>query len=165
VARLFTSLSRRCSRAHRHDTNHVLDDAGLDVYNSGFLAEGGESAGRLPRFLRALTSAVAVATAGAFLLPALFGAARGEVVVSPASASAAASAAAFLSAASRCLANPMRSGALTLKNSNTRFVRDPLSSAAVSLYSFGDTGLRMKSPWAFHLPSLQHCKSALSNSQ
>jgi hypothetical protein len=112
------------------------------------LGDGGESAGRPPHFFWALPSAVAVAAAGAFLLPALFGAARGEVVVSPASTSAAASAAAFLSAASRCLANPMRSGTLTLKNSNTRFVRDPLSSATVSLYSFGDTGLRMKSPWA-----------------
>jgi hypothetical protein len=72
--------------------------------------------------------------------------ARGDVAVSPASTSAAASAAAFLSAASRCLAKPSRSGAVNLKNSNTRFVQDPFSSATVSLYSFGDTGPRIKSP-------------------
>jgi hypothetical protein len=110
------------------------------------LGEGGESAGRPLRFFRAFPSAVAVAAAGAPLLPVFFGAARGEVAISSASASAAASAAAFFSAASRCLANPTRSGGLILKNSNTQFVRDPFSSATVSLYSFGETGPRMKSP-------------------
>jgi hypothetical protein len=37
-------------------------------------------------------------------------------------------------------------GGVILKNSNTRFIRDPFSSATVSLYSFGETGPRMKSP-------------------
>jgi hypothetical protein len=64
------------------------------------LGDGGESAGSPPHFFRAFPSAVAVAAAGAPLLPAFFGAARGEVAVSSASASAAASAAAFFSAAS-----------------------------------------------------------------
>jgi hypothetical protein len=110
------------------------------------LGDGGESAGRPPRFFRDFPSAVAVAAVGAPLLPAFFGAARGEVGVSSASASAATSAAAFFSTASRCLANPTRSGGVILKNSNTRFVRDPFSSATVSLYSFGETGPRMQSP-------------------
>jgi hypothetical protein len=91
---------------------------------------------------------VAVAAAGALLLLVFFGAARGEVAVSSTSPSAAASVAAFFSAALRCLANPTRSGGLILKNSNTQFVREPFSSATVSLYSFGETGPRMKSPWA-----------------
>jgi hypothetical protein len=112
------------------------------------LGDGGESAGRPPRFFRAFPSAAAVAAVGALLLPVLCGAARGEVAVSSASASEAATAAAFFSAASRCLAKPMRSGGVILKNSNTRFVRDPFSSATVSLYYFGDTGPRMKSPCA-----------------
>jgi hypothetical protein len=87
------------------------------------LGDGGESAGRPPRFFRAFPSAAAVAAAGALLLPVFCEAARGEVAVSSASASAAAIAAAFFSAASRCLAKPTRSGGAILKNSNTRFVR------------------------------------------
>jgi hypothetical protein len=79
------------------------------------LGDGGESAGRPLHFFRAFPSAVAVAAEGAPLLPVFFGAARGEVAVSLASASAAASAAAFFSAASRCFANPTRSGGLILK--------------------------------------------------
>jgi hypothetical protein len=74
------------------------------------LGDGGESAGRPPRFFQAFPSAVAVAAAGAPLLPVFFGAACGKVAVSSASASAAASVATFFSAASRCLANPTRSG-------------------------------------------------------
>jgi hypothetical protein len=64
------------------------------------LGDGGESADRPPRFFRAFPSAVAVAAAGAPLLPVFFGAERREVAISSASASAAASAAAFFSAAS-----------------------------------------------------------------
>jgi hypothetical protein len=64
------------------------------------LGDGGESAGRPARFFRAFPSVVAVAAAGAPLLPVFFGAAHGEVAVSSASASAAASAAAFFSAGS-----------------------------------------------------------------
>jgi hypothetical protein len=63
------------------------------------LGDGGESAGRPPRFFRAFPLAAAVAAEGAPLLPVFCGAARGEVAVSSASASAAATAAAFFSAA------------------------------------------------------------------
>jgi hypothetical protein len=30
-----TGPSRRCGRAQRHDSNHILDEDGLDVYDSG----------------------------------------------------------------------------------------------------------------------------------
>jgi hypothetical protein len=88
------------------------------------------------------------AVARAFFFLVFFGSAppaRGDVAVSLASILTAVSAAAFLSAASQCLAEKSHSSAVNLKNSNTRFVRDPFGSATMSLYSFGDTGPRIKS--------------------
>jgi hypothetical protein len=83
------------------------------------LAVGGEPIGRAPRFFRAFPSAAAVAAAArAVFLVVFFDSvppARGDVTVSPASVLAAASAAAFLSGTSRCLAKPGRSRAVTLK--------------------------------------------------
>jgi hypothetical protein len=85
------------------------------------LASGCELVGRVPRFCRVFTSAAAREV---FFVIFFDGAppARGDVAVSPASVSAAASAAAFLSAASQCLAKPSHSSTTNLKNSNKRFV-------------------------------------------
>jgi hypothetical protein len=49
---------------------------------------------------------------------------------------------------------------VTLKNSNTRFVREPFKSATMSLYSFGNTGPRMNR----HAPLL-FSSSALRNNK
>jgi hypothetical protein len=85
-----------------------------------FLAVRGESAGQAPRFFRAFPSdATVTAAVGAVFLVVFFDGVppvRGDVVVSPVSASAVVSAAAFLPVASRCLATPKRSGAVTFKN-------------------------------------------------
>jgi hypothetical protein len=113
------------------------------------LASGGELVGRAPRFFRAFPSAAAVAAVvrAVFFVVFFDGAspARGDVAVSPMSVLATVSVAAFLSATSRCLGKPSHSSVVNLKNSNTRFIRDPFSSATMSLYSFGDTGPRIKS--------------------
>jgi hypothetical protein len=80
------------------------------------LAAGGEPAGRPPRFFRAFPSTAAVVEAARFLLLIfLVRAVLGEVAVAPASASAAARTATFLSVASWCLAKPTRFGVTILK--------------------------------------------------
>jgi hypothetical protein len=108
---------------------------------------------------------VVAAVAGAFFLPVfLVGAVRGEVAVSPASASAAARAAAFLSAASRCLGKPNALWRDDLEKLEHSVCSRPVELDDCLLVLLRRHGAEDEIAVVFYFP-LQHCKPEGVSSQ